>query len=196
MFPTTHDITPDTCYFCILFLKNILEAGNEVLIVSKPHLECIRDMSRWLYQYRENILFRFTVGSADNQTLKFWDTYAPDFDERLESLIYAHKSGFQTSISCEPMLDDNADAVITTVLPYVTDAIWLGKVNQMTTRLKMNGHSDEETMQRARQLIDSQSNGYIFELYKRHKDNPQIKWKESIKKVVGIEIPVESGLDI
>jgi hypothetical protein len=46
----------------------------------------------------KNIMFRFTIGSADNQTLKFWDQYAPSFDERMESLIYAHKAGFQTSI--------------------------------------------------------------------------------------------------
>ena len=196
MFPTTHDITLDNCDLCAMFLENILKAGNEVLIVSKPHLECIHNICRWLYQYKGNILFRFTIGSADNQTLKFWDQNAPAFDERLESLIYAYKAGFQTSVSCEPMLDDKADAVIAGTLPYVTDAIWLGKVNQMTFRLKMNGHGDEETMSKARQLVDSQPSSYIFNLYKRNKDNPQIKWKDSIKKVVGIEIPVESGLDI
>lgn len=196
MFPTAHDIIPANLDHCMTFLGNILKPGNEVLVVSKPHLECIQTICDRFHQFRQNILFRFTIGSADNKILKFWDQYAPSFDERLESLIYAHKSGFQTSISCEPMLDDNADTLIAKVLTYVTDAIWLGKVNQMTIRLKMNGHNDEETMQRARQLIDSQSNSYIVDLYKRHRDNPQIKWKESIKKVVGIEIPVESGLDI
>ncbi|MFZ4564636.1 MAG: hypothetical protein ACOYNU_14755 [Bacteroidales bacterium] len=110
--------------------------------------------------------------------------------------MYAYKAGFQTSISCEPMLDDKADTLIAKVLPYVTNAIWLGKGNQMTMRLKMNGYGDEETLQMAWKLVESQSNGYIWDLYSRHMEDPHIKWKESIKKVVGIEVPIESGLDI
>ncbi len=196
MFPTTHDITPDNLDFCMAFLGNILQPGNEVLVVSKPHLECIRSICETFHQYRKNILFRFTIGSADNQTLRFWDPYAPSFDERLESLIYTRKAGFQTSVSCEPMLDDEAYILIQAVIPYVTDAIWLGKGNQMIARLKMNGHGDVVTMQKARQLMESQSDEYIQALYARWKDTPQIKWKESVKKVVGIEIPFESGLDI
>jgi hypothetical protein len=51
-------------------------------------------------------------------------------------------------------------------------------------------------MERTRQLKDSLSDGYILDLYSKYKDNPQIKWKDSIKKIVGIEIPIEPGLDI
>ncbi len=36
----------------------------------------------------------------------------------------------------------------------------------------------------------------IMELYELYKNNPTIKWKESIKKIVGIEIPTQAGLDI
>jgi len=35
-----------------------------------------------------------------------------------------------------------------------------------------------------------------MDLYSRYKDEGNIKWKESIKKVVGLEIPVEKGLDV
>ena len=42
MYPTTHDITPAIIneYHCVL--HKLLDAGNKVLIVTKPHLECIR----------------------------------------------------------------------------------------------------------------------------------------------------------
>jgi hypothetical protein len=60
----------------------------------------------------------------------------------------------------------------------------------------MNGHGDEETMERAQLLMDSLSDSYILDLYARHKRNPRIKWKDSVKKVIGIERPIESGLDI
>ena len=42
MFPTSHDITPGNIDACLVVLKKLLAAGNDVLLVSKPHLECIR----------------------------------------------------------------------------------------------------------------------------------------------------------
>lgn len=196
MFPTTHDITPENLDHCLPFLENILKAGNHVLVVSKPHFDCITAICAKLGNYRQQILFRFTIGSADNNTLRYWDQHAPGFVERLESLIYAYRSGYATSASCEPLLDNNADVLINRLLPYVTDSIWVGKMNRILSNLIMNGHSDQETIHRAKHLRDSLSDEYIMDLYNRYKDNPHVKWKESIKKVVGIEIPVEAGLDI
>src|SRR5271157_6268802 len=42
MFPSSHDITPVTLDHCIEFLDMLLSAGNNVLLVSKPHLECVK----------------------------------------------------------------------------------------------------------------------------------------------------------
>ncbi len=86
MFPTTHDITPEHVDQCLRFLKNVLTAGNEVLIVTKPHPECIVVLCRELHPYKDQILFRFTIGSVDSDTLKSWEPNAPSFDERLASL--------------------------------------------------------------------------------------------------------------
>jgi hypothetical protein len=36
----------------------------------------------------------------------------------------------------------------------------------------------------------------VMELYGLYKDNPKIKWKESMKKRIGLEVPTEAGLDI
>ncbi len=38
MFPTAHDITPDNFDHCLIVLSNMLKSGNNVLVVSKPHL--------------------------------------------------------------------------------------------------------------------------------------------------------------
>ena len=35
-----------------------------------------------------------------------------------------------------------------------------------------------------------------MDLYDTFKSNPKIKWKDSIKKIIGIERPCEKGLDI
>jgi len=63
MFPSTHDITPSILSECLTVLRKLLEAGNQVLIVSKPHLECIRAICRDFEQYKSQIQFRFTIGS-------------------------------------------------------------------------------------------------------------------------------------
>jgi DNA repair photolyase len=185
MVPSSHDITPTHLQENIIFIGNILAAGNKVLIVSKPHFNCIKAICDAFIPFKENILFRFTIGSADSTVLKFWEQNAPDFNERLESLKYAFNAGYQTSVSCEPMLDDKIDQVITAVLPYVTETIWLGKPNQLMGRLSMNGFkNDLVTMSRGRALMKLFSDAYILNLYERYKDNPKIMWKSNIKKVV------------
>jgi len=185
MVPSSHDITPKHLQENLIFIGNILAAGNKVLIVSKPHLECVKAMCNAFIPFKENILFRFTIGSVDSNILKYWEPNAPDFDERLESLKYAFNAGYQTSVSSEPMLDDKIDQVIDKVSPYITETIWLGKPNQLIGRLSTNGFkNDQQVISQARKLMGLFSDEYILTLYGRYKDNPKIMWKNSIKKVL------------
>lgn len=184
MFPSTHDITPTNVNYAIQHLHNILSAGNEVLIVTKPHLSVIERLCEEFVDYKDKIIFRLTIGSSNSEILKFWEINAPDYEERKASLIYAFENGFQTSLSCEPLLDDNIEAVLTDLQDYITETIWIGKMNLLKVRLKMNGYSDSLSMQKADELIAMQSDEKIIELVERLKDNPKIRWKESIKKVL------------
>jgi DNA repair photolyase len=193
MYPSTHDIHPENLSNHLIYLGKLLKAHDEILIVTKPHLECIKAICIGYEAYKEKILFRFTIGSANSEVLKFWEEGAPSFEERLEALKYAHKSGFRTSVSSEPMLDDNIHEVIKQTLPYITDSIWIGKANMLAGRIKINtGIVPLEVFK----LKHSQRDEVIKELYNRYKDNPIIKWKESIKKVVGLAVPTTKGLDI
>ena len=193
MFPSSHDITPNNIEQTIQFLRKILEAGNQVLIVSKPYYECITRICKEFLTYKDSILFRFTIGSTSDEVLKFWEPNAPDFKERLKSLEHAFKKGFQTSISCEPMLDNRIDKVIKKVEPFVTETIWLGKANRLLGktgrgRLEFNGVLTEETKRKAEELNEWQSDENIIELYNRLKNNSKIRWKESIREVIKKEI--------
>lgn len=199
MFPTTHDITPDNLVHAIVVLDKMLDSCNNVLIVSKPHLECIEKLCKRYSNHKGQILFRFTVGSFDDETLRFWEPGAPGYAERFNSLNAAFTSGFRTSVSMEPMLDTDEDDIvrsIETMSAIVTDSIWLGKANKLTERLLHNGHIDVNILSMAEYLEASQTDERIFSLYERLKDHPKVKWKESIKKVVGLEVPTEAGLDI
>ena len=195
MFPTTHDITPASLPVCLRQIGNILSAGHEILIVSKPHADCISAICDEFKDKRDKILFRFTIGSASNETLKLWEPNAPSFDERLKALKLAHRRGFKTSVSCEPMLDGNIEAVVKKVAPYVTDAIWLGKMNMVKARLTVNKAPDA-VVRASEALALEQSDEKIGRLYQRLKGNSKLKWKESIKKIVGIAEPDEIGMDI
>ena len=188
MFPSTHDINQTNLSACIQKLTNLLAPGNEGVIVTKPHFESIEALCDVFPMFKDQFIFRFTIGSSNSDTLRFWEPGAPDFEERLASLKYAHLKGYQTSVSCEPMLDDNIQDVVEQVMPYVTETVWIGKPNLLKSRLSMNGHNDEETMTKAEELLQSLSDPFIWDLYDRYKDDPKIRWKESISKIVGIDV--------
>ena len=197
MFPSTHDITPDNVDVCIAHVLKLCRKGNKVLVVSKPSLECTQAMVDGFRDVpREQLLFRFTIGSAQDDVLSFWEPGAPTFAERMASLELAWGHGYQTSVSCEPMLDEHIDAVIRQAEPFVTDAIWIGKANRLTCTVAVNCPGDEGAMLMARRLIAMQSDESILELYSQFRGHPKVKWKDSIKEVVGLARPSCKGLDV
>jgi len=146
-------------------------------------LEVITRICEKYSEYKSKILFRFTIGSTSSEILKFWEPNAPNYEERKQCLIYAFDNGFSTSVSCEPMLDLNVEKLVEELQHYVTDSIWIGKVNFLLKRLKTNG------------LVSSQSDENIKLIYSQLSTNNKIKWKESIKKVIGLNITMVKGLD-
>jgi hypothetical protein len=110
------------------------------------------------------------------------------------ALEHAYRKGFQTSVSIEPMLDTtNVDELIADLSPYVTDSIWLGKMNHLG---RIANTLDEEQLPALRQIEAGQTDEIIRAIYARHRDNPQVKWKKEIKRVVGIPLAPEAGMDI
>jgi len=185
MFPTSHDITPDTLGFSSAFLKKILKPGNSVLIVSKPHLSCIRYLCETFAPFKDKVLFRFSIGTLQPDVSLFWEPEAPLPEERIVALSHAYESGFSTSVSIEPMLDQNVDDVISAVTPYVTEKIWIGKMNLVTARLRINGFADKIKHPYVQDLIDfTCADDFILSLGARHGDNEHIRWKDSIQQVL------------
>jgi uncharacterized Fe-S cluster-containing radical SAM superfamily protein len=195
MFSSTHDITPANVEACIGVLDRLLAAGNTVLVVTKPHLVCVEQICTQLAAYRDRIVFRFTMGSADSSILKYWEPGAPAFAERLAALGHARQQGFETSVSAEPMLDASIDAVVAAVRPCVSHSIWLGRANRVVQTVAMNCPGDSQALASARELNALWSDDAVRGLYERHKGDPLIRWKDSIKSVVGIPKAQTKGLD-
>lgn len=141
-------------------------------------------------------MFRFSIGSRQDAILSYWEPGAPSFKARLACLQYAYAMEFQTSISGEPMLDGDPDALIATVRPFVSDSIWLGKINRLRQILPFNCPRNAEAGRSGEALMALQSDNAIRALYTRYRRDPKIKWKDSIKAVVGLRRPTATGMDL
>lgn len=182
MFPSSHDITPRNLGSAVATLQKLLAVGNNVLIVTKPHLECIRRLCAELREHKPRIEFRFTIGSADSETLKFWEPGAPSFEERMAALKLAYRERYKTSISCEPFFDKNIEDLIFQLEDYATESIWVGRANSLRRRLTINGYTDAETLARAqylKEVVYAEDN--IRRIFANFCTNIYIRWKGSLR---------------
>ncbi len=184
-FPSTHDITPLNLDYAQVFLADLCANGNRVLVVSKPEKVCIERLTMAMEPYKKQIKFRFTIGSTDDAALKFWEPGAPGFWERIDCLRLAHARGYETSVSCEPYLDDTIYSLVEEVRPLVTDTIWIGLLNRFERRVDTSGWSDNDWAY-ARKMFAAQTNEAVWKIYERYKDDKKIRFKDSIKKVIGL----------
>lgn len=193
MFPTTHDIVPENLEACLQVIARLLAAGNRVLVVSKPHLACIEKLCAVLSEHRRQLLLRFTITARAAGLLAYWEPGAPRYGERLASLRLAHGAGFATSVSVEPMLD-SADvvAMVAELCPWVSHSIWLGKMNRITQRVPVITEEDRHQVEAIRA---GQTDEVIRNIYQSLRENPLVRWKESIKTVVGLPLADRPGLD-
>jgi len=186
MFPTTHDITPTMLPECMTVLQKLLEAGNEVLVTSKPHLGCIKWICRDLAGcgYRPLLEFRFTITSGSDQQLEYWEPGAPRLAERYAALAHAKAAGWRTSVSIEPCLDlRDVHNLIELVEPHVTGTIWIGLLNRPKQRVRVTCEKDREELD---YVLSGQTRERVTAVYARLADNPKLRWKDSVRRLLGL----------
>jgi len=132
MFPTTHDITQRNVGECVKVLTKLLDAGNKVLITTKPDSKAMYHLRSKLFDYKDKdlVLLRYTITSVDNGLLRMFEPHAPKLEDRYKALQAAHKHGWKTSVSIEPYLDEDPIEVVKLVEPYVSDTIWIGVMSK------------------------------------------------------------------
>jgi DNA repair photolyase len=178
MFPSSHDIVdePGVKNACYTVLEKLLKAGNEVLITTKPLLNVTKEIITKFSFYKDQIQFRFTITSKNDETIAFWEPNAPSYDERKKSLSLAYEEGFKTSVSVEPFLDENPQELIKEIKPCVTESIWIGPMNY----IRRNDIPTEDVIfyDRIRTYIDDDN---LFKIYSDLKNKSKIKFKDSMK---------------
>lgn len=183
MFPSTHDIfdTYEAKKACFTVIEKLLKVGNNLLITTKPKLSIIKEITSLFAKYQSQIQFRLTITSIDNNILLFWEPNAPLFQERLDSLKYAFKKGFKTSVSIEPFLDKHPDKLVNIVFPFVTESIWIGIMNYIS----QNGINEQDK----KQYQDIRKNyelSNLQDIFSKYKEYPKIRFKDSIKLKLGL----------
>jgi hypothetical protein len=194
MFPTTHDVTPWNLPNVLIVLRTLLRAGNRVLLVSKPHIECVRAICVTLDAdeaklgcWRERFEFRFTLGGCGGPAevrRAYWEPGAPTIGERWECLKRAKAQGFRTSVSCEPAIAlSTVPDLVHFAERHVTETIWIGLMRNIRSRVAIRTAEDERQVR----LIEAeQTEANVRELYEKLKDHPKVRWKDSIKQLLGL----------
>ena len=194
MFPTTHDISPFYLPHFIRVASMLLEKGNRLLITTKADTLAMDLMTVAFRQYREQVLFRVTIGSLDEGDLLFWEPGAPPGVERIEALQMARKAGYETSVSIEPMLAGRHETidVIHEIYPLVSETIWVGKMNKARNRADMSIQENRAAVEGIEVL---QCDGEILRLVEDVKrfGMYQVRWKDSIRGVIESRGDAESA---
>jgi hypothetical protein len=178
MFPTAHDLHYNHVDWWAPHLYQLLTKGNDVLIVTKPEYAAIAHICKDFADFKDQIEFRFTIGTNDDTVAAYWEPGAPSPSDRLMAIAHACTLGFRTSISMEPLLIEQPKEMIDTLfMGWIIGEIWIGAMNHY--------HLDPAIPEEARQIrIQSREN--LQRVYESLKDNPQIRWKDSVQRLLGI----------
>lgn len=178
MFPSTHDIFSISPFkeACFTVLGKLLKCGNELLITTKPRLPIIQEISHQFSNYKSQMEFRFTITSNNSRLLEFWEPNAPRFKERLASLKYAFGRRFKTSVSIEPFLDYDPSGLVEEVTPFITESIWIGRMNYIS---RENIAKEEEPYYD--EIRKNYETSHLREIYNKLRGHHKIRFKDSIR---------------
>ena len=184
MFPTTHDITDANLSQCMVVLRKQLDLGNKMLIVSKPHWNCITVIAEAFLEFQHLIEFRFTIGSTSSAILEFWEPEAPDFAERISCLKYAFRKGYKTSVSCEPYLDAHVAYTYQGCKEWITESFWIGKINRFNSRVKLDDATPTQIQRYVDPLKAAMQDSVVKQMYAVLDGQKFIMWKDSVRDVM------------
>lgn len=195
MFPTQHDITALNVSSCVRTVRHLCEAGNQVLLVSKPDVPVWHRMLEGLDSFRAQITLRFTIGCLDDDLRRFWEPMAPPIEDRIKVLQAAYAGGWRTSVSCEPLLEpQRAGALIERVRPFVNDTIWIGAANKLAERTAWC-RGLPGLAEKIRELEAGQASSKMRAIYNQLNQLGCIRWKDSYQQALGLKGP-EGGLKV
>ena len=183
MFPSSHDIVdiPEVEQACFNVLAKLLECGNNVLLTTKPRKSIIKKIDKLFPNFKDQIQFRFTITSRNDDLLKFWEPNAPLFEERMSCLEFAFSNDYKTSVSIEPFLDHDPQTLVKMVAAYSTESIWIGKMNYIP-----RNHLPESCLFYYSEIRKNCEKEHLLKIHNDLKDFPKIRFKDSIRSALSL----------
>lgn len=200
MFPTTHDITRGNLDTCLTVLLKLLQAGNRVLVVSKMSNVVRLKLAEVLLPYRDQLMFRITLGTIYTQVAAIWEPGAPPPQERLDQMYWLNRAGYRVSVSAEPFLGGStspayhAEHLFQAVAKRCNGPIWFGPMNKIAARV--HGVPKAE-VDRLKALSSPETLRAIYDVLR---DRVRVRFKDGFTKVIDMppqkddwpELPEES----
>ena len=190
MFPTKHDFNCHNWQDAAKCIKHMINSGNRVLMVTKGG-KWADSVITWLVEndYLRNpteFELRVTI-TGFFATCKFWEPGASR-TERLDTLHEANDRSIRTSVSCEPLLEaeticDRHD-IIRLSLHSCTGDVWVGKLRNLNQRVDLSKVTNGQHARYIAPLIEMQTDENILRLVDAFKNEPRVKWKDSIREVI------------
>jgi len=195
MFPTAHDIWPALAGSAAELGHAYEQAGSPLLVVTKPHIEVVADLTHsWASaNHRGLIAFRFTITTLDPDLMAYWEPCAPALAERLDAARLAVGRGFKVSFSVEPLLDVETTPRLVALLHEVSPQgeIWVGAMRKASERVKVACEADSDALSA---IQADQTNGHLEDMVMKLAAAPpslrrRVRWKDSIQQVMCFDDP-------
>ena len=167
MFPSSHDIFPSMVDSYISVVKKMLQAGHDLMLVSKPRKECMVKIMDELEEWKDRITMRFSISTDDVELMKEFEPNAPNFEERLDCLVTAFERGYATSVSLEPYISDPVP-LVEKLEDFVSKDIWIGLMNHKHAIYNFD---------KIEHLYEKE---YVKKIVDKLIDNEKVFWKESV----------------
>ena len=88
---------------------------------------------------------------------------------------------------------DSACMLVSDLMPYIKDSLWIGEMNYID---RFSKYADTLIWDEVNRIKAYQTPTALRDIYNRYHSNPKIKWKNGIKKIVGLPMATVAGLDI
>jgi len=180
VFPGAHDVTARNLPYCEHVLSRLLQAGNDVVIESKPDLAVWRTLLDGLGPRKGQVELRFSITHLDPSVGLFWEFDAPSVAERLDALRMAHDGGWRTSVACKPLLEPwRAAELVARVRPMVSGAVRVGAARCLRRRTAWCGGLPG-LEDRVAELEAWRTPEKFLEIRNAVGDDPKVRWGRGV----------------
>ncbi|MCK9609182.1 MAG: hypothetical protein M0R33_22330 [Methylomonas sp.] len=184
-FPSSSDIFAENMRDYVSVCRKIIDAGHEILFITKASMASITAFVREFEQqmqpidnYKPKIVIFITVTTNVDAILRKFEPYAPLYQERIGAIIHLIEHRFNVNVIIEPYLSDPI-AIIQEVEPILHNHGGIITVGQMNyTAAMMLNRDPAKDKELKDYLAELYSPANIIRLWKFAEDKPNIFLKK------------------